>query len=232
MKDVIQRLNDFVPVLFAALRSQGIEPRVINADCGTHNHYLKACEMAKDCKDVLVTVSVYEGELIRYPYLDVEWNIMANNPKIGITGQPENIKKALAMLDGEGYELAMLPKDGDGPAAIYTHKGDAMHNLNGEEPCDEWSSGPNPNHWEECTSMDGTRLLCMGPTSFDVRREGDEVVLEFRNGTAAVIMHSHLSYEVFRIFAREVAKTCESLSENIGVLLPSGEDAADATRLT
>src|SRR5438874_13063694 len=78
----------------AVRHKYGKELVVINAEGGNHKNYLAAIGQVKGRKDTVVACSIPNGEIVRYPFLDVEWRIMEGEETIKVTGKPANVKKA------------------------------------------------------------------------------------------------------------------------------------------
>ena len=96
---VFAKWETLIVGLKSAVRQRyGKELVVINAEGGNHNNFLTAVERVKSRNDTVVACSIPNGEIVRYPFLDVEWRIMEADDNIKITGKPDNVKKAMELL--------------------------------------------------------------------------------------------------------------------------------------
>ena len=84
-------------------RKTGKDMVLVNVESGadeyeSHERYLSAVFEAVDRDEVIVCLSIPDGELVRYPYLNVEWRVTHGKGKVGMTGVPQDCEKAVALL--------------------------------------------------------------------------------------------------------------------------------------
>lgn len=82
-------------------REYGSELSVIYVEGGNFKNYQKAIKQAGKSPSVAVWVCLPQIELLRYPYLDVEFNVKRGAKKTGATGPPKKVAELLGLMGGE-----------------------------------------------------------------------------------------------------------------------------------
>lgn len=79
---------------------------VIHLEGGNFEGYQKTIELvsktlpADQLRTMVVSVCMGDADLLRYPLLDVEFNVKTGAKKIGITGSPEKVEEMMRLIGG------------------------------------------------------------------------------------------------------------------------------------
>jgi len=87
-------------------REYGTKLAVIFVEGGDFESYRKAISKIEALpihqrRATVVWVCLEDAELLRYPFLNVEFNRREGAEKLGITGQPEKITKVMRLIGGK-----------------------------------------------------------------------------------------------------------------------------------
>lgn len=79
---------------------------VIYMQGGDFEAYQKAVEGVQALpthqkRTMVVWVCLEDAELLRYPALDVEFNLKEGAQKLGVTGKPKNVAKVMRLIGGQ-----------------------------------------------------------------------------------------------------------------------------------